>query len=74
MADRFDRAAAGLTYELADELLNARGVDADLRRRFRGCLESCDFARFVPSSSESSRRRELLEQASAIVEQLERAL
>ena len=54
IADGFDRSAAGLTYEMADELLASRGLDPELRRRFRSCLESCDFARFVPASARRS--------------------
>jgi hypothetical protein len=73
VADRFDRAAAGLTYELADELLASRGLDPALRRRFRSCLEACDFARFVPASGASERRAEVLREASELVHALERA-
>jgi hypothetical protein len=73
VADRFDRAAAGLTYELADELLAGRNVPQDLRRRFRSCLETCDFARFVPASAKPERRTEVLEQASKLIDDLERA-
>ncbi len=73
VADRFNRAPAGLTYELADELWTAKGVDEPLRRRFRSCLEACDFARFVPASASAERRVELLEEALAVVDQLERA-
>ena len=72
-ADRLDRSAAGMTYDEADVLLAARGVDDALRRRFRTCLESCDFARFVPAASRPERRTELFEDATAIVEALERA-
>ncbi len=72
-ADRLDRSAAGMTYDEADALLAARGVDDALRRRFRTCLESCDFARFVPAASRTERRTELFEDATTIVEALERA-
>jgi hypothetical protein len=74
IADRFNRAATGLTYDVADELLASRAVDAELRREFRGCLETCDFARFVPAAGETERREETLLQADALVERLERAL
>lgn len=72
-ADRFDRSAAGMAYDEADSLLAARGVDEALRRRFRTCLESCDFARFVPAAARPERKSELLDEATAIVEGLERA-
>lgn len=73
VADRFDRSPTGLTYDLADELLGSQGVPAALRRRFRGCLESCDFARFVPATAKTERRREVLEEAAGIIEELERS-
>jgi hypothetical protein len=74
IGDRFDRAASGMTYEIADNLLTSRDVDPELRRRYRACLESCDFARFVPASSATERRGELLADAIAIVDALEREL
>jgi hypothetical protein len=73
VADRFNRAPAGLTYELADELLSSKGIAEPLRGRFRSCLEACDFARFVPASASQERRTELLDEASTVLEQLERA-
>jgi hypothetical protein len=74
VADRFDRSASGMTYDLADQLLASREVDEDLRQRFRGCLESCDFARFVPASDAVERRNEVLQEAIDLVDRLERAL
>ncbi len=73
VADRFNRAAAGLTYDLAEELLSGKGIDPRLIRRYRSCLESCDFARYVPAASKSERRAETLEEASAVVDALEKA-
>jgi hypothetical protein len=73
VADRFDRSAAGLTYEMADELLASRGLEPGLRRRYRSCLEACDFARFVPSAGATERRSEVLQDASRLVDELERA-
>ncbi len=73
VADRFDRSGAGLTYELADELLGSKKIDENLRQRYRACLETCDFARFVPDRGQPERRAEIHEEASKIVEELERA-
>jgi hypothetical protein len=74
VADRFDRSASGMTYDLADQLLASREVDEDLRGRFRGCLESCDFARFVPASDAPERRSDVLNEALDLVDRLEKAL
>lgn len=73
LADRFDRSAAGLTYDVADDLLRGRGVDAALRGRFRACLERCDFARFVPGAADDARKAEVLAEARSLVDQIERA-
>ncbi len=74
VADRFDRSAAGLTYELADDLLESHRVSPELRARFRSCLESCDFARYVPGSGSDPRKAEVLGEAMQLVDLLEKAL
>ena len=63
-----------MTYDGIDDLLASRGVEAELRGRFRSCVERCDFARFVPSEGEAGRRTEVLEEARAVVDALEKAL
>lgn len=73
VADRFNRSGAGLTYDLADDLLATRGVGPELRRRFRSTLETCDFARFVPASAKTERRAELLGEAESVLRELEKA-
>jgi len=73
VADRCNRSAAGLTYDLVDELLSAQGIAAPLRARLRACVETCDYARFVPSASDTARRDELLAEAGQVIEELERA-
>jgi hypothetical protein len=74
IADRFDRAPAGLTYDVADELLASRGVSAELRGRLRTCLETCDFARYVRSSDDPQRAEQVYRESSAVVDELEEAL
>jgi len=74
LADRFGRSASGLTYDLAEELLAGRGVEADLRRDVRTCLETCDFARYVESSGETARREEIHSQAAELIDRLEKVL
>ena len=73
VADRCNRSAAGLTYDLVDDLLSSHGIEAPLRARLRSCVETCDFARFVPSASDTARRDELLVEAVKVIEELERA-
>jgi len=74
VADRFDRSAAGLTYDVADSLLESRGVSPESRARFRACLERCDFARFVPDAGSASRKAQALGEAREIVDLVETAL
>ena len=63
----------GMTLEQMPSALASEGLDADLRRRFRACLETCDFARFVPAAAETERREEVLREAESLIEDLERA-
>jgi hypothetical protein len=71
VADRANRSASGLTYDELEELLAGKGVSAELRRRYRGCLETCDFARYVPDSGRPQARAELVGDARAILRALE---
>ena len=71
VADRANRPASGLTYDQLDEILAAKRVDAELRRRYRACLEACDFARFVPDSGRPEARGQLVQEAQSLVRALE---
>ncbi|HZN55197.1 MAG TPA: BatD family protein [Candidatus Polarisedimenticolaceae bacterium] len=71
VADRANRSAAGLTYDELEDILAAKGAPADLRRRYRSCLEACDFARFVPDAARSQARTELLREAREILRAIE---
>lgn len=75
VADRFDRSAAGLTYEQMDELLASRGVREESRRRLRACLDRCDFVRFAPQGGQAALpAADLVAEALAVVQALEREL
>jgi oxygen tolerance protein BatD len=71
VADRANRPAAGLTYDQLDDILAAKGVPPEPRRRYRSCLETCDFARFVPDSGKPQAAADLVAEARAIVRALE---
>jgi hypothetical protein len=73
VADRANRSAAGLTYDQLDDILAAKGVPEPSRRRFRSCLETCDFARFVPDSGRPQAVADLVAEARAILRALEDA-
>ncbi len=71
VADRANRKASGLTYDQLDDILAAKDVPADPRRRYRACLETCDFARFVPDSGRPQAVADLVTEARAILRALE---
>jgi BatD DUF11 like domain len=71
VADRANRKAAGLTYDQLDGILADKGVADELRRRYRTCLETCDFARFVPESGRPEAVADLVTEARGILRALE---
>ena len=71
VADRANRPAAGLTYDQLDEILAGKRVPEEPRRRYRTCLETCDFARFVPDSGRPQAVADLVAEARAILRALE---
>ena len=71
VADRANRSASGLTYDQLEEILGAKGVPAEIRRRYRSCLETCDFARFVPDSGQPQAVADLAAEAKAVLRALE---
>jgi hypothetical protein len=71
VADRANRSASGLTYDQLDDILAAKGVPPEPRRRYRSCLETCDFARFVPDSGKPQVVADLVAEARAILRSLE---
>jgi len=73
VADRENRSAAGLTYEEVETLLASKGVEEGLRRRYRSCLERCDFARFVPDAPSAASRADVAAEARGIIAALEAA-
>lgn len=71
VADRFDRAAAGLTHDEVERLLRRSGVDESEVRAVAGLLARCDAARFAPSGSSDGT---LVDDARVLLSRLEEAL
>lgn len=69
-ADRFDRAAAGLTHDEVVELARANGATDELTERLRKTLDRCDAARFAPLGAGAG---DLLGETRALLQQLEEA-
>lgn len=70
-ADRLNRSAAGLTHEDLRLLLAARNVRPERIERVLRLLESCDMARYAPSSA-GLERTALLGEAAELIETLKR--
>ena len=73
VADRANRSPSGLTYDQLEDILAAKGVPEAPRRRYRACLETCDFARYVPDSGRPQAVADLVTEARAILRALEEA-
>ncbi len=71
VADRANRSPSGLTYDQLDDILTAKRIPEVTRRRFRACLETCDFARFVPDSGQPQAVADLVAEARSILRSLE---
>jgi hypothetical protein len=72
VADRSNRAAAGLTHDELRRLLAAKRIPGEVAGRLVAFLESCDMARFAPAAAGASDRRRLLDEAAALIEELKR--
>jgi len=71
LADKASVPASGLTYDRIEEILLMRGIEGKARERFRRCLETCDFARFAPTSSERGEMERTLSEAAEVIEAIE---
>jgi hypothetical protein len=72
VADRSNRAAAGLTHDELRALLAASRMPPEAADRLIAFLESCDMARFAPSAAGASDRQRLLDEAATLIEDLKR--
>lgn len=74
LGDKLGVSAAGLTHDLIDELLIARGVEDATRGEVRRCLERCDYAGFAPVAPGLAEMTELAGMAEQAIANLERTL
>jgi hypothetical protein len=72
VADRLNRAAAGLTHEEMRTGLAARRIKPELIDTLIRFLETCDMARFAPSATGAADRQRMLDEAAALIENLKR--
>ncbi len=71
LADKAGVPASGLTYDRIEAILEGGGAEPEIRHRFRRCLETCDFARFAPASSEKGEMERALREAEEVIASLE---
>ena len=74
VGDRFGLPGAGLTQPRIEAMLESHGAPEELRAAFHRTLETCDFARFAPSSSGEVEMRQALRAAEEALVGLERSL
>jgi hypothetical protein len=74
LGDKFNVPAAGLTLQLIEQQLRSREVTTETIQEVKSLLQDCDFARFAPTSDNPSRRREFLQRAQKLIDELEEVL
>ncbi|MEK9501132.1 BatD family protein [Gaopeijia maritima] len=74
VADSLNRSAAGMQRSDLRAALEARGVEGSLVDRTVGCLDHCDRQRFAPRGVDREEMTRFLDEASAIVSDLDRAV
>lgn len=74
LADKFNVPVAGLTSQQLFDLLSAGGVEPDTIETLRRCLDTCDMARFAPSTITPQSMREVIESAERVIAAIEKRL
>jgi len=74
LGDKLGMPPAGLSVENATAELQRRGVEKGLLSAFRVLVETCDMARFAPSSLEVPQMQRTYDEARRVIVELERIL
>lgn len=74
LGDKLTIPPAGLSVETATAELQRRGVEKGLLSAFRALVETCDMARFAPSSLEMIQMQRTYDEARRVITELERVL
>ncbi|MEQ9568788.1 MAG: BatD family protein, partial [Longimicrobiales bacterium] len=74
VADKLNRSAAGLQRSDVRSGLESRGVDETLVDRIADCLDHCDRQRFAPRGADRTEMARFLDDASALMSDLDRAV
>ncbi len=73
LGDRLSIAPASLTLDHVLETLKMRGLQEEILGQVRSCIQGAEYARFAPGSDTQEGRRDLLEQATAVIRSIERS-
>lgn len=73
LEDKLHLAKSSLTVEEAVNRLQQRGVAEPALTQLRSCIERAEFARFAPDSDTSVARKELLDAASTVINDIEKS-
>jgi hypothetical protein len=74
LEDKLHISKASLTMDEAARLLEQQGVSMDTIQSLRACIERAEFARFAPASDTREARAEILDAATAVINNLEKSL
>ncbi len=74
LGDKLSIPPAGLSVEIALTELQRRGVEKGMTSAFRALVETCDAARFAPSSLEVPQMQKTYDEARRVIVELERVL
>jgi hypothetical protein len=74
VADKLSIDRSALSIDTVTETLTEKRLDAALVARIKECLESCEFARFAPASSQQVEKQKMYDSASSIIVEIEHRL
>ena len=72
MEDKFDLPGIAVTGDMLERTLSERGVPPDSVGEVKGCLEACDFGRFVSASPLPATMADLAQRIREAIRTLER--
>jgi hypothetical protein len=70
LSDKLSIPTSELSRDNAETVLNGRGVDADLTRRFLELISTCEFARYAPAQSDADMTK-VYDEATDVIDKME---
>jgi len=73
LTDKFNLPEIAVTGDTLEKTLAGRSLPGETVKKIIGCIQDCDFGRFVSASGSPEKMRDLAERIRGIIETLERA-